>query len=206
MQVRAQTLEAYVERADYILYALQPQYTATEAFETIWDRMVFELEAIEKKPDGDKQMEFAEYNTRYPFYNTIPGLIAETIAAVNLYFQYGWPIKFATDRESQHKNGIDFWINPTNQNHTVQVKAVRLTKGKLDGKTDLSNINTDWVSLVDIDNYQHFFIEYTKFASMLTDHVDITEEVLIASSSHVFDNMYWYGSHEDRLVRRLQDK
>ena len=206
MKVRAQTLEAYVERAHEILDHIELQYESTDAFDDIWDRTVCELESIIKEPNGNPKMEFREHNTRYPYYQTIPGLLAETITAVNLYQHYGWSFAFATNWHTQYTLGIDMWINPTYQDHTLQVKAVRFLRDKLDGKTDFSNIKTDWVSLVDIDDYHHFFIERNMFLSAISEDPCLTIETLNTLATNKFDNIELYGSKEDRLVRGLISK
>lgn len=206
------TVETYLARID-------TQYTKSQFWDTLDQHVKDNLVDISKNISGDRNMSWTDTNTRYPFTHTLPGLMAEVIAAVNWHHLTSCSIQFATDRQSQVNDTIDFWITPTinssiidtteqiiPQSYSVQVKAVIFKDEILQNTDKLFGIKSDYISLVDIDDYHHTIITPDDLYYMMRHANTISLDVLQTHPAKYFDNVYLYGSKEDKLVRTLINK
>lgn len=158
------------------------------------------MDNIDLNPIGDPNMEWDDCNNRYGYQHTIPGLVAEIISATNLITEYKFEFTLATEHQDQVQNTIDFWIGTPNPNQSVQVKAVIFQQDKLTNASKLLGIKSDWVSLVDIDDYHHFWISNALLQKYLTENVELTFDLLKSSSTKYFNNVMMYGTKEDKLI------
>jgi hypothetical protein len=160
------------------------------------------LEAIRKNPDGDIHMEFEEFNPRYGYKTSTTAVISEVISMINLTNLY--PDKtliFATNKRDQSDRTIDFSLVgedgavTTYQTKTAQCKNNRIRIGK-----DWDKIKTDYVCLVDIDNYDHWVIPTQYFLKLLNPTGFIQLSNLISDTKSIFKNTLMYGTNTDKLI------
>lgn len=169
-------------------------------WEVIWPHVYEECTAIDANPDGVPGGEWTKANIRYPYWNTIPALLAETIAAINLHKQYGYNIKFATEQNDQSNDTIDFWVGYAKPNQTIQVKAIAIKNNFLTNHHNLMDIKSEKTCLVDIDCYHHFYISTQVLRELLAQSTQLHIDVLKEHSVYYFYNLDIYGTPEDRLV------
>ncbi|MCK9371216.1 hypothetical protein M0R04_14990 [Candidatus Dojkabacteria bacterium] len=150
-------------------------------------------DAIVANPTKDLHRDWTPYNTRYGYGPSISGMIAEKIAALNLSVWYGWPIRRALTYEDQCDRTIDLFFNNSQQEQTVQVKAVIFNKDALMFKPPgYQHITSDYISLIDISRCFHLLIP----TSPLIDHLNrksyVRLENLKELSTHFIDNKDLY--------------
>lgn len=206
--IKGENYEGFHGRLIYILdqireYSLDDDPTH-DFWGIFWPRVFEECNAIESNQDGVPGIEWTKTNIRYPYNATVPGLIAETIAAINLHKQYGYNIKFATEQKDQVDSTIDFWVGYPTPNQPIQVKAVTIIKDVLTNHHNLMDIKSEMTCLVDIDYYHHFYLPTQVLHGLLAQsneqriqlHIDVLEK----HSEYYFYNLDIYGTPEDRLV------
>ncbi|PPD55492.1 MAG: hypothetical protein CTY12_00520 [Methylotenera sp.] len=183
----------------HLLVAIQQHVPIQYRFE-LRDLIECTMDSIDQNPNGDPNMEWDDCNNRYGYQHTIPGLTAEIISAVNLITEYNFEFLLATEQHDQTHNTIDFWIGNPTANQSVQVKSVIFQRDKLINESNLRGIKSDWVSLVDIDDYHHFWISNALLQKYLTERVDLTFDLLKSSSTKYFHNVHMYGTKTDRQI------
>ena len=205
--------QAYIDTVGCYLARIDTQYIDTPFWNTLDQHVRDELHAIEQHPNGDQSMPWSNTNTRFRFDKTLPGLMAEVIAAVNWFQLTQSTIKFAIDQQSQSTDTIDFWITPTinidpplinttNHTYSVQVKAVIFKNEVLQYTNNLLNIRSDYISLVDIDDYHHIIIATNDFYHIIKNTNMITLKLLQSHPARYFDNVCIYGHPEDIHIRK----
>lgn len=183
----------------HLLVAIQRDIPIQHRF-TLRDLIECTMDSIDQNPIGDPNMEWDDCNNRYGYQHTIPGLIAEIISAINLITTYNFEFLVATEQQDQVKQTIDFWIGQPTPNQSVQVKAVIFQQDRLTNATKLLGIKSDWVSLVDVDDYHHFWISNSLLQKYLNEQVELTFELLKSSSTKYFNNVMLYGTKEDKII------
>lgn len=185
----------------HLLVAIQTHVPIQYRF-LLRDLIECTMDSIDQNPNGDPNMEWDDCNNRYGYQHTIPGLVAEMISAINLITEYQFEILLATVQKHQVHDTIDFWVGYPNPTQSVQVKAVIFQRDKLINSSNLLGIKSDWVSLVDIDDYHHFWISNTLLQKYLNEQVELTFDLLKSSSTKYFNNVLMYGTKEDRLIAK----
>lgn len=157
--------------------------------------IVCKIGGIDDNPNGNPDMEWSECGNRFSYKQSIPGLIAEAISAINISCRYSCTnIIFANTYQNQVCKTIDYWFDEPIPDNSVQVKAVIFHKGRLTNTEKLTDIVSTWVSLVDIDDYHHFFILNSKLQQYLTNNTPITIDLLLQEKVEHFNNLFMYGT------------
>jgi hypothetical protein len=203
MRPYSQTLDGYLKRAYEIMSQLAKYHTTPEA-DILIKHMSDTLIAIANNPNGDRYMEFSEYNTRYGYANSIVGIVGESIVALNLMGLSDGPIRIATTDIDQDINATDMWFIVGSTEQSVQVKSVIMVNELLTRPTQYLNMKTDWISLIDIDEYHHYLC--TPQMLNLLIHKGVTNHEGLKEIGAYWDNLDLYGTPADRLVRNIKHK
>lgn len=176
-------------KACNILTSLEDKNDGTQTYNHIITHCKNTIHRVMNCPEGERNGPFTKENNRYGYKADIPAVLGETIVGLNLLTVYGEPIKIAKTVENQVYKGIDLFIPINDTTQTVQVKTLRMVGGLVFGLEDLRKgpFITEWVSLVDIDDKEHFFIPTALFLPLLKQtqicHTDL-EDI----STHFFRN------------------
>lgn len=135
---------------------------------------------------GGKQQPNSKWNNdaniRYGYYDSITGIISETIAMMNLAPKESDKIiKNAYDKHTQWKLKIDFWVGEL----SYQSKTIRILAHRVFIEADYVEGIADFICLTDIDDKNCYVVERTtllEYAGKYVSRYDLEQ------MSTVFNN------------------
>lgn len=124
-------------------------------------------------------------NVRGPYQNTIPGMISEMIAPHNLYSTLR-DITHPQDEQTQRYDEIDVFANTL----SVQIKSVQCEGSKLLIRPKWLGGKATHLSLVDIDDQDHWFVPRKLLIPYSGTYITKRELVSLCTKYYDNDNKY----------------